>query len=86
MNDIFLFVEKPYNLRSNYTLKRKRYHTVYHGSESLSSLAPKLWDLLPNSIKNSASLKEFKTKINALAFDRCPCRICKKYVSRVGFI
>ena len=86
MNDIFHFVERPYNLRSDYTLERKRDHTVYHSSESLSSLAPKLWDLLPNSIKNSASLKEFKTKINTWAFERCPCRIRKKYVGRVGFI
>ena len=64
MNDVFHFVKRPCNLRSDYTLERKRDHTVYHGSESPSSLAPKLWDLLPNSIKNSPSLKEFKTKIN----------------------
>ena len=86
MNDIFHFVETPYNLRSDYTLERKQDHTVYHGSESLSSIAPKLWDLLPNSIKNSASLKEFKTKINTWALESCPCRIFKKYVGRVGFI
>ena len=64
MSDIFYFVERPYNLRSDYALERKRDHTGYHGSESLSSLNPKLCDLLPNSIKKSASLKEFKTKIN----------------------
>ena len=86
MNDIFHFVEKPYNLRSNYTLERKRDHTVYHGSESLSSLAHKLWNRLPNLIKNSAFLKEFKTKINTWEFDRCPCKTCKKYVERVEFI
>ena len=86
MNDIFHFVERPYNLRSDYTLERKRDHTVYHGSDSLSSLAPKLWDLLPNSTKHSASLKELKAKINTRAFERCPCRACKKYVGRVGFI
>ena len=85
INDIFHFVERPYNLRSDYTLERKRDHTVYHGLESLSSLVG-LWDLLPNSINNSASLKEFKTKINTWAFERCPCRIYKKYVWRVGFI
>ena len=79
MNDIFHFVGKPYNLRSDYTLERKRDHTVYHGSESLSSLAHKLWNLLPTLIKNSASLKEFKTKINTWEFDRCPCKTCKKY-------
>ena len=86
INDTLHFVERPYNLRSDYTLERKRDHTVYHGSESLSSLAPKLWDLLPNSVKNSASLKEFKTKFNTLEFERWPCRICKKYVSKARFI
>ena len=86
MNDIFHFRERPYNLRSDCTLQRKQDHTVYHDSESLSSLAPQLSDLLSNSIKISASLKEFKTKINTWAFQRCPCRICKKFVGRVGFI
>ena len=86
MNHIFHFMERSYNLRSDYTLERKRDHTFYHGSESLSSLVPKLWDLLPSSIKNSASLKEFKTKINTWVFERCPCRICQKYVGKVRFI
>ena len=74
------------NFSSNCTLVRKQDHSVYHGSESVSSLALKLWDVLLNSIKNSASLKEFKTKVNTWADDRCLCRICKKYVGRVGFI
>ena len=75
MNDISHFVERPYNLKRGYTLKRKGDHTVYHGSESLSCLAAKMWDLLPNLIKNSAFLKEFETKINTWAFESCPCRI-----------
>ena len=86
MNDIFHFVERPSNLTCDYTLERKRDHAVYHDSESLSSFAPKLWDLLPNSIKNYLSLKEFKTKIKTWVFERCSCRICKEYVGRVGFI
>ena len=57
IHDVFHFVESPYNLRSDYTLKRKRDHTVYHDSQNLSSLALKLWDLVLNSIKNSAFLK-----------------------------
>ena len=48
MNDIFHFMELPYNLRNDYILKRKQDHTVYHGSESLSSRAAKLWEILPN--------------------------------------
>ena len=38
-NAIFYFVQGPYNLISNYTLERKRDHTVYDSSESLSSLS-----------------------------------------------
>ena len=30
MNNISHFVEKPYNLGSNYILERKRDHSVYH--------------------------------------------------------
>ena len=64
MNDICHFVERLFNLRSKYTLERTRDHTVYHGSDSLSSIALKLLDLLANSIKKYVSLKEFKTKID----------------------
>ena len=63
MNDIFHFVERPYNLGGDYALKRKRDHTVYHGSGSLSSLAPKLWDRIPNSIKNLLLSSNSKQKV-----------------------
>ena len=85
MNDL-PFCGKTYNLGNDYTLERKRDHTLYHGSESFLSLAPELWCLPPNSIKNCASLKEFKTKIDTLTGNHCPCRICEKYIGRVGFI
>ena len=63
MNDIFHFVERRFCKKRLYIKKKTRSY-VYHGSESLSSRAPKLWDILPNSIKKSTFLKEFKTKIN----------------------
>ena len=69
MNDIFHFMERPYSLRSSSTLERKRDHTVYHSSESLSFCAPKFCDLLPNSIKMFTSLKQFKTKVNTWKAD-----------------
>ena len=42
MKDIFHFVQKPYNLRNDLTLQRRRNRTVYFGTESISSLAPKI--------------------------------------------
>ena len=45
------FTNKNYDLRNASILKRKRYFTVYYGSESLSSLALKKWELVPDSIR-----------------------------------
>ena len=42
MKDIFHFVERRHDFTSDYTLERKRDHTINHGSDRLSSLAPKL--------------------------------------------
>ena len=65
MADIFHFVEKAYNLRNNSIIKRQANRTVYFGTESISSLAPKLWELIPSEIKSTKSLNIFKEKINS---------------------
>ena len=49
------------------------FHYVERSTAQIVFLSP-----LPNYKKNSASLKEFKTKINDWRADHCPCRICKK--------
>ena len=56
MKYIFHFVKKPNNLRNDSTLHRQRNHTVCFGTESLSSLAPKIWRIVPCEIKNTKSL------------------------------
>ena len=50
--DIFHFAEKPYNLRNNSTLKRRCNRSVYFGTETKSSLAPKIWESDPKKIRN----------------------------------
>ena len=35
--------------------------TVYYGSETLRSLGPEIWNILPSNIKNSTDLVAFKT-------------------------
>ena len=85
MADIFHFVEKPHNLRNNSIMQRQANHTVYFGTESISSLAPKLWELIPSKTKSAKSLNIFKAKIKCTT-DKCPCRLCKTYVGNIGFI
>ena len=84
--DIFQFVEKLCNLRNNSIMQRQANRTVYFGTESITSLAPKLCELIPGEIKSAKSLNIFEAKIKSWTKDKCPCRLCKTYVGNIGFI
>ena len=81
-----IFRELSCSLRGDNPLTRRRVNSVRHGTESVSFLAPKIWDILPKEIKDSRTLNAFKTKIKKWVPRECPCRICKTYVPQVGFI
>ena len=85
-NEIFVEKELSYSLRGDNPLARRRVNSVRHGTESVSFLAPKIWDILPKEIKDSKTLNVFKTKIKKWVPRECPCRLCKTYVPQVGFI
>ena len=87
MSEIFRFEENnTYKLRSGSHLRRTNTHTVHYGLESVSTLGAKIWSLIPETIKASKSLQIFKRKIKKWIPEHCPCRICKTYVSQIGFI
>lgn len=56
---------------------------VHFGSESLSSLAPKIRELAPHSIKEEKTSSVFKNKIKVWGTAKCPCRLCKNAVGQV---
>ena len=60
--------------------------TVKYGLETLTTLGPKLWEMIPVGIRNSISHSVFKTKIKTWVPRSCPCRLCKVYVPRLGFL
>ena len=49
-----------YKLRNHNTFVRRQVNSVFNGTETLSCPGPKTWDLVPNEIKQSDSLKSFK--------------------------
>ena len=59
IKDIFHSVQKTYNLRNDSTLQRRRNRRVYFGTESISYLARKIWEIVPCEIKNAKSLDIF---------------------------
>ena len=80
MKDIFHFAEMPFNQKNDSTLKR-RCDRLYLGRKIIFSLGPKLWDLVPNAIKNAASLEYFIKEIKLWTTDKCPCSFCEIYIN-----
>ena len=85
-NIIKLKVENPYNLRQVSEFCRSMVKSVYHGTESISYSGSKIWDILPEKLKNIDNLEHFKKEIKTWKPDNCPCRLCKVYIERVGFL
>ena len=60
--------------------------TVSYGSETISCLGPKVWDILPTELKKVMSPTLFKKKIREWAPKNCLCRLCKTYVQNIEFL
>ena len=86
MNEVF-----PRNYDLNYNLRRhpefasRAINTVHYGSESLSFLGPKMWEMLSLDLKNSDFLDSFKSEIKNWRPQECPCWLCKRYIHQVSF-
>ena len=74
------------NYCTKFPFKTRNVHTVNYGTETVSFLAPKIWLIIPDYIKNSSTLLEFKSKIKKWKPTNCPCRLCKTYITGVGFV
>ena len=68
------------------TLNRSNVSYVKYGTETITSLGAKIWKILPNDYKELTSLSTFKSKIKNWEIDKCPCRLWRTYIQRVGFI
>ena len=75
--------QPQYNLRYNALFSRPFFKSVYKGTESLSFLGPKMWDILPDAYED---LNSFKVALKKWRPVNCPCRICKVYIANVGFV
>ena len=78
MNEILVERSNNYSFnerkRSDYTKSK----LSGYGTEKVSFLASKIWDILPNKIKAAKSLAIFKRKIIKKWIPwECPCRLLK---------
>ena len=75
----------PHELRNCNTFRSRNVNSVKYGTETMPYLAPKIWSVVPEIIKNSKSLESFKLKIRKLK-PECLRRLCKTCFYNVGFI
>ena len=60
--------------------------TTYFGSHLLRYFSSKIWNVIPDEIKNYLSLDEFKIKIRQLETSGCHCKLCRSYIQHVGYV
>ena len=81
-NDIFkLRGEQTYNLKKLSQFQRPKVNSVYNGTESVSFLESIIGELVPNGLKDIGNLAAFKKAIKKGSPEKCPCRLCKVYIS-----
>ena len=74
------------SLRNIITLQGKNIKTIMYDRENISSLGPKMWDILPTELKNIASyiIRKESFWIDSLFPPKkktnCPCCLCKTCV------
>ena len=75
-----------HNLRKLSLFYRPKVNSVYSDTESVSFLGPVIWDLVTNELKDIGHLAAFKKANKKWTPEKCPCRLCKVYISNVGCI
>ena len=86
LTEIFSHKENNYSFRNSTALQGRSIKTVMYGSETLSSLGLKIWDILQMELKNIVSPILLKKNINEWAPKNCLCRLCKTYVQNTRFL
>ena len=82
-----LFIQVSSRTRANATFHRPCVNSVHNGEQTLSSFGPIVWDtMVPENIKQSSSLIEFKKNIRKWVPENCKCRLCTEYIPELGFI
>ena len=75
MSEIFQLRNIKYDLHGGNTFISNNIKTVNYGSETISYLAPKIWQQIPEDIKNTNCLNSFKHKIKLWIQSACPCKL-----------
>ena len=76
LNDLLTVKNHSYNFRYQKTVEVPQVRTVKHGSRSFRSTAAKIWNSLPQHLRDISSFGVFKNQINAWSGGSCSCSFC----------
>ena len=85
-NLFFTRNQESYKLRQNSYFVVPKVNTVFIGTESISFIGPKIWNNIPQELKKIENLETFKSTIKKWKPEQCSCRLCKDYITGVGFL
>ena len=87
MQEDFLVKEQgKWNSRNQTDFVIPQVKSANYGLESIRGLGPKIWESLPNDLKNKESIDSFKTAIKRWKPESCPCYLCKTYLQNIGYL
>ena len=86
MKSVFPLSIQRYQLRNQNCFSRPNVNSVFNGTETISFRGTKIWALVPDCIKKSRSLIEFKYKIKQWLQMGCTCRLYKVYIRNLGIL
>ena len=86
MNEVFDFIECRYPLRNELRFKLRNIRTVRYGIETAAFVGSRIWTNMPNELKESTSLNEFKSKIKIWKLENGLCKLCKIYHQRIVYL
>ena len=74
----FKYRKVPYNLRRGPVLFIPPARSTIYGTNSVHFLGSLIWNRLPNLVKSSRSISEFKNVIKKIGNTDCVCMICRR--------
>ena len=87
MQKKFLVKEQGnYNLQNQTDFVIPQVKSVNYGLESMRVLGPKIWENIPNDLKNKESVDSFEAAIKKWKPEPCRSSLCKTYLQNIGYL
>ena len=86
MKEVFQTNNCSYDFKNPRILASKHKSTRKYGINTIALKGPQIWQNIPLEIRNSESLSLFKSNIKQLQSLPCRCKICRSFVTNLGYI